>query len=57
MVIAAAATCLCGVYQSSAISNLSHEWHDFRREGIKHKIHVLFSLQLSSKTFLILKRI
>ena len=39
-------------------STLSHKMHDFRKKKvIEHKIMVLFSIQLLSETFLILRTI
>ena len=36
-------------------SILPHKQHDFRKKIIEHKCAFLFSLQLSSETFLILR--
>ena len=35
---------------------LSHKWHDFRNQGIEHKMCVRFYIALWSETFLIIKR-
>jgi hypothetical protein len=37
-------------------STLSHKRHDFRKNGIEHKMCFDFSLRFSSETFLILRR-
>jgi hypothetical protein len=38
-------------------STLSHKRHNFRKRVVEHKMCILFSLQLLSETFLILRRI
>ena len=39
----------------NTFSTLSHKWHDFLNKIIEHKICVLYSLQILSETFLILR--
>jgi len=35
---------------------LAHKWHDFRKKVTEYKIYILFSLQLLSETFLIVRK-
>jgi len=47
---------ICGLSGCKYLPTLSYKGHDFRKINIKHKILILFSLQILSETFLTKRR-